>query len=392
MRLISRNDLFLLLGLTVALFAIVSRPLGRVLAFAQDIDESRGLQLLPGLVILAVVFMFHQVRKRHEVRSEAQASAAEARQAKTRVLEMERLVSFGQALGESLDDESIGIAAKQHLPTVAGGRGAWAMVLSGGQWRPLFVTANRSVSECELAARRALGETDAASAVEVQDICFPMRVGGEPVGVLGVTADPVMTDTLRIAMAAAATLLAGSLKNAELFKVVHEHSVRDSLTGCFNRRYALEVLDAELRRAQRSRLPMSVIMFDLDHFKDINDRFGHLCGDAVLAAIGTRMKTNLRGSDLKCRYGGEEFLILLPETSLAGAQRVAELLRIDIEKHPVQTHNKSISITASFGLTTATLNEIDPTAVIARADSALYRAKESGRNRICCTGEEQTIA
>ena len=392
MRLISRNDLFLLIGLTIALFTIVSRPLGRVLALAQDIDDSRGLQLLPGLVILAVVFMFHQVRKRHEIRSVALASAAEARQAQARVAEMERLVTFGQALGESLDYESIGIAAKALLPTLAEGRGAWAMVLTGGQWRPLFVIANRSVSECERTARRALGDADATEAGDVHDVCFPMTVGREPVGVLGITADPPMTEPLRIAMAAAATLLAGSLKNAELFEVVHENSVRDSLTGCFNRKHALEVLDAELRRAQRSRLPISVIMLDLDHFKDVNDRFGHLCGDAVLAAIGSRMNTILRGSDLKCRYGGEEFLILLPETTLAGARRVAELLRVEIEKHPVHSNGKSIPITASFGLSAASLNELDPTAVIGRADAALYVAKETGRNRICCTDEAQTTA
>jgi hypothetical protein len=156
-RLISRNDLFLLVGLAVALFAIVSRPLGRVLTLAHDIDESRGLQLLPGLVILAVVFIFHQMRKRQEIRSEAQAAAAEARQAKARVLEMERLVSFGQGLGESLDYEAVAAAAKRHLPIVAEGRGAWAMALGSGQWRPLMVMASRSVTECESAARHALG-------------------------------------------------------------------------------------------------------------------------------------------------------------------------------------------------------------------------------------------
>jgi diguanylate cyclase (GGDEF)-like protein len=173
---------------------------------------------------------------------------------------------------------------------------------------------------------------------------------------------------------------------------VHESSVRDSLTGCFNRKHALEVLTAELRRASRSRLPLSVIMFDLDHFKEINDRYGHVCGDDVLATIGSRMNSVLRDSDLKCRYGGEEFLILLPETPVAGAQRVAELLRIEIEKHPVHTNNQVVHVSASFGLTIATLNEVDPIALISRADAALYLAKETGRNRVCCTDLEQTVA
>ena len=84
------------------------------------------------------------------------------------------------------------------------------------------------------------------------------------------------------------------------------------------------MIDTELRRARRSQMPVSLIMFDIDHFKDINDEHGHLCGDAVLAAIGTRLRELLRGSDLKCRYGGEEFLVLLPETALEGAKRVAD--------------------------------------------------------------------
>ena len=392
MRLIGRNDLVLLLGLTVALFAVVERPLARVLAYAHDVDESTGLQLLPGLVILAVVFMFHQMRKRHEMRVEALASATDARQATARAAEMGRLVSFGQALGESLDHESIGAVASTHLLSLAEGRGAWAMALSGGLWRPLAVVADRSVAECELAARRALGDKDALAEPDSGDICFPMIVGREPVGVLGVAPEPPVTEHQRIVLAAAAALLAGSLKNAELFEVVHENSVRDSLTGCFNRKHAMEVIDGELRRSRRSKQPLSLIMFDLDHFKEVNDHFGHLCGDAVLSAVGQRMHSVLRGSDLKCRYGGEEFLILLPDTTLAGARRVAEVLRQELETHPVRWNAEDVRVTASFGLTAITPGEIDATAIIGRADAALYRAKEHGRNRVSPADEHEAIA
>src|SRR4030095_1392787 len=98
------------------------------------------------------------------------------------------------------------------------------------------------------------------------------------------------------------------------------------------RRHSMEVMDSELRRARRSRGSFSVVMFDIDHFKSINDRVGHLCGDAVLAQVGHRMKAVLRGSDVKCRYGGEEFLVLLPDTTPAGARRVADLLRTKLEE------------------------------------------------------------
>lgn len=381
---ISRNDIFLLLGLTVALFAISSRPLARLLDYAREIEESWGLQLLPGLVILAVVLMFHQVRKRHQLRVHALASEATAKLATERV---ERLVMFGKALGESLDHSAIGKAVAEHLPNLAEGLGVWAMAVGDGAWRPLAVVADRSLTECELAARQALGETVSSEEGVPSDVCFPMIVGKQPVGVLGVAGDTV-TDHQRTVLAAAAALTGGALKNAELFEVVHENAVRDSLTGCFNRQHAMEMMDVELRRSRRTNLPLSVMLLDLDHFKRINDRFGHLAGDAALSSVGLRMHTVLRASDVKCRFGGEEFLILLPETTLGGAEHIAEVLRRDLERYPVAWHKDGaratdLHITASIGLTAVVPGELDATAVIARADTALYRAKEMGRNRVC---------
>ncbi|MBI2188609.1 MAG: GGDEF domain-containing protein [Acidobacteria bacterium] len=393
MRLISRSDLFLLVGLTAALFTIISRPLGRVLDAAHEIDQDLGLQLLPGLVILAVVFVFHQIRKRHESRAEALAAAADARQATARAAEMERLVGLSQALGQALTHDAIGAATAAHLPAIAEGRPAWVMVWNGVEWRRLAVHGDVPLDACEEAARRATGGPRADDGPDA--VCFPMFAAGRPVGVLGVSPNPPVPEHQRAVLAAAAALLGASLKNAELFHEVRETSVRDSLTGCFNRQHALEVMDAELRRARRSRLPLAVIMFDLDHFKAINDQYGHLCGDAVLAGVGQRMKVVLRGSDVKCRWGGEEFLVLLPDTPPAGAQRVAELLRHDLEEHPARWRvgdlQVDIRVTASFGLATVTAGEVDATAILARADAALYRAKSSGRNCVCVAGESVEV-
>ena len=129
-------------------------------------------------------------------------------------------------------------------------------------------------------------------------LCMAMTAGGRTLGVLGVpeSAGPFNEGRRRV-LAAAATLLAITLRNAQLFREVRENSLRDGLTGCFNRTHALEVIDTELRRARRSQAPVSLIMFDIDHFKDVNDRYGHLCGDAVLAAVGSKMRDVLRGSD-----------------------------------------------------------------------------------------------
>jgi diguanylate cyclase (GGDEF)-like protein len=220
-----------------------------------------------------------------------------------------------------------------------------------------------------------------ASLDQPRAIGFPLVVGGTAMGVLGVrpTGGTLPADRRRIIEAAAA-LLAVSIKNAQLFREVKENSVRDSLTGCFTRGHALDVIDSELRRARRSQTQVSMILFDLDYFKEINDRHGHLCGDAVLSAIGKRMKEVLRGSDLKCRYGGEEFLVLLPETPLHGARRVAETLRKEIADRPVPWSGEALTVTASFGLAQTLPGEVNVQALLARADQALYQAKDDGRN------------
>jgi diguanylate cyclase (GGDEF)-like protein len=391
MRLIARNeDLVLLSGLVLALLVIFSQALERILDFFRAIDDGRGLRLLQALIIIAMAFVFHQVRKRQRVRDEARGAEAEARQASEHAAEMERLVAFGQALARSLNEEAIQAAATAHLILLADGRGAWAMLRTPTHWKPLATIGDSSPIERERAARAALGDVEPDLEAIGQFTCFPMIIAGTPVGVLGVDAEPPLNNQQRRMLTAAAGLLAVSLKNAALFREVHENSVRDSLTGCFNRKHALEVIDAELRRARRSQMPMSMIMFDLDHFKRINDGYGHLAGDAVLAAVGARMKAVLRGSDLKCRYGGEEFLILLPDTPATGARRVAETLRKEIEM-PVLWNEEAISATASFGVTAITPGERDPLVIMARADNALYRAKKEGRNCVRFAEEQEVV-
>ena len=164
------------------------------------------------------------------------------------------------------------------------------------------------------------------------------------------------------------------------------------MTGCFTRGHAIEVIDAELRRARRSQAPVSLIMFDVDRLKDVNDRHGHLGGDAVLAVIGKRMREVLRGSDLKCRYAGEQFLVLLPETPLAGAKRVAETLRREVADRPVPWAGENLRVTASFGLAQALPGEVNVQALIGRADHALYRAKDEGGNCVRIAGCHRAAA
>jgi diguanylate cyclase (GGDEF)-like protein len=386
-----RNDVVLMVGLTVALFVIFSGPVSRFLDYVREIEATRGLHLLPALFILATIFSFHQLRKRQEMRDEADGVARAAREATERASEMSRLVAFGHALARSMDtesSESIRDVAAAQIPLLAPARGAWVMTRTrGGHWESLMAVGESSPTDRERAARRALGEAEPLIGSVPSEICFPMIVAGTPEGVLGVAPEPPLTNHQRSILSAAAALLAVSLKNSQLFREVRENSVRDGLTGCFNRAHALEVLDGEIRRARRSKLPLSLIMIDLDNFKTINDSHGHLCGDAVLAAIGARMRSELRGSDLKCRYGGDEFMVILPDTPLGGAKQVSENLRQALESHPIAWNAEQIRVTASFGVGVVNPTDQDPLAAIARADAALYRAKERGRNGV--QAEEQ---
>lgn len=381
-----RNDAVLMVGLTVALFVIFSGPVARLLEYVREIEETYGLHLLPALVILGTILSFHQLRKRQEIRAESLSVARAAREATERAAELSRLVAFGHALARTMDSDSsdsIRAVLNAHMPLLAPGRGAWVMTRTrAGHWETQAAVGESRTGERERAARMALGEADPVVGSTPSEVCFPMIIAGTPEGVLGVAPEPPLTDHQRSVLSAAAALLAVSLKNSELFREVRENSVRDGLTSCFNRTHALEVLDAELRRARRSKLPLSVVMFDLDNFKGVNDRHGHLCGDAVLAAVGGKMRAELRGSDLKCRYGGDEFMVILPDTPLNGARQVSENLRRAIAEHPVAWNDGQVMVTASFGITAVSQGEHDPQGAIARADAALYRAKQRGRNVI----------
>ncbi|HET9700301.1 MAG TPA: diguanylate cyclase, partial [Burkholderiales bacterium] len=156
-------------------------------------------------------------------------------------------------------------------------------------------------------------------------------------------------------------------------------AVTDPLTGLYNRRHLSQALEREFDRSRRHQLPLSVLMCDVDHFKRFNDKHGHECGDHVLQMVARHLTAALRTHDLPCRYGGEEFLAVLPSTAAAGARSVADRLRRDIAANPVD----GLHITVSIGVATFPVVAADsPQALIDAADRALYDAKEAGRNRV----------
>lgn len=165
-----------------------------------------------------------------------------------------------------------------------------------------------------------------------------------------------------------------------------DQSTRDALTGLGNRVTTLGELQNRFDLSRRHERPLSVVMVDLDHFKRINDQFGHGAGDQTLQLFGELVRQKLRSSDLAGRIGGEEFLLVLPETELAGAALLAQRLREAVAGTPVPLGEGELSVTASFGVAERNLRDREAGDLLGRADAALYRAKHQGRNRIELAG------
>jgi two-component system cell cycle response regulator len=171
----------------------------------------------------------------------------------------------------------------------------------------------------------------------------------------------------------------------EIFqRQMYESALRDDLTKTFNKKYFTDRLESEHAFAMRTKTPLSLIVFDLDHFKEVNDTHGHPAGDEILAGVARVISTLIRAEDVFARVGGEEFGVICRSTDSAQAQAVAERMRLTVANHKFQVEGKTIPIAISAG--TASIPDphiVDPQALVAAADQALYEAKRTGRNRVC---------
>lgn len=182
----------------------------------------------------------------------------------------------------------------------------------------------------------------------------------------------------------AATLSLQTAMDVMRISLLERETATDPLTGVFNRRYLDRRLSEEVASARRYGLPLSILLLDIDHFKQINDRRGHQAGDHVLATLGKLVAGELRESDILARYGGEEFLVIAPHTPLPGATEVAERLRKRIESHEFSPPDGpgGIGVTASIGVASLGEGVDDGERLVRAADENLYRAKQQGRNRV----------
>jgi len=215
----------------------------------------------------------------------------------------------------------------------------------------------------------------------LEPLRLPLIFEENLLGILWIWGDRLTRGDLPI-MSIFAKQIGVSLERARLFQEVQSLALTDPLTGLQNRRSLFEVGRLEFARAHRMERAFACMMLDLDHFKQVNDTYGHPIGDQVLREFARRCKVSVREVDLVGRYGGEELVILLPETERKTAMQVAERLRVSIAAAPIIVSGIEISMTVSIGVATKDENTLHLETLIARADQAMYIAKHKGRNRV----------
>jgi diguanylate cyclase (GGDEF)-like protein len=222
-------------------------------------------------------------------------------------------------------------------------------------------------------------------------MCLPLVAKGDILGLLHLRLRPTAqgddssntTADLKETVVILAEYLSLSIANIRLWERLTDQSIRDPLTGLFNRRYMEEAIQREILRASMSQTGVGVIMADIDHFKAFNDSYGHRAGDELLARLADLFKFELRGSDIVCRYGGEEFVMILPGASSEGTLRRAEHIREQVKKMKVRFQDQPLrSVTLSMGIAAFPDHGRDAGLLLQVADSALYKAKEEGRDRV----------
>ena len=281
-------------------------------------------------------------------------------------------------------------ASKNHLESVA----QWGICTANGIFAPEQCWALRrgtvhvhSGGHSEPRCAHLLGEGPS--------VCIPLIVNGEAIGTLSIQDNGLMHpgpdpefDSNALARrrhlaAAVAEHLSLAVANLSLRESLRLQAVRDPLTGLYNRRYMQEFLERELHSARRKRRPLAVLMIDLDHFKRYNDNYGHAAGDKALAAVGEGLLRSVRAEDVACRYGGEEFTVILPECSLSQAAGRAEQIRTRLKEYRSQHDGQPAdALTASIGVAAypETTDRVD--LLLKFADEALYQAKRAGRDRV----------
>ncbi|MGV8932200.1 MAG: diguanylate cyclase [Luteimonas sp.] len=363
-----------------------------------------------GLIIIAAVYrlLVREIRRR----ADAEAATAEVHtRLRAGVTELEHksadlraLSRYGSMLQSCMDADEALQLTRRMLSTLRPGTAGTLYrmrnsqdhaeaVLHWGQHRA--ASAETLMPESCWALRRGqphlVADASAAQCAHVgppdhagvATACIPLSAQGVQLGLLYLSDDDDGFLSRVDIIEAVAEQLSMSLSNLSLRERLRLQSIREPLTGLFNRRYLEESATRELARCARRQLPLSLMMLDIDHFKSFNDVHGHAGGDALLAQFGKLLQANSRAEDIACRYGGEEFTLILPEAGIDVAMQRAEAIRSAVEAMRVSyLGNELPQVTVSIGVSAFPENGNDPDTLLRTADEALYRAKRNGRNRV----------
>ena len=396
-------------------------PAARWLAFAQ---EAIILSLIAASLLMAIYyFLKRDMARQRKMESDLAQKTSALEQANDRLarllveterraLENSQLSQLGELLLScQTAEEAYDIVAKVMLQLFPEQSGALCVINSSRNlveavavWGSNLATDRAFTPEDCWALRRGRAHTigdgstsprcaHMQSAVSGFTVCIPMVAQGETVGVLHLEEPPLqpgeeaiatglLAERVRLANTIAEQVSL-SLANLRLREALRNQSIRDPLTGLFNRRYLDDSLQREMRRATRKGRPLAILMLDLDHFKRFNDTFGHEAGDTLLRHLGSFLQSYIRADDLAFRYGGEEFVVILPEAKLDSARLRAEQLVRDFRRLDVQYRGSTLGpLTVSVGLAAFPDHGTTAEAVLRAADQALYRAKAEGRDRV----------
>ncbi len=314
------------------------------------------------------------------------------------------LAKMGELLQSCVSKDEVFAAALGFAPKIfPTSRGAVGLLNAGrnlvevaGQWQdcqlpvPVFEPSSCWALRTGHPHLVVAGDTTApcahASGVQNTYLCIPILAQGEALGILHFQATD-QAPTLADAELSFKTTFAGqvglSLANIRLREALRTQSIKDPLTGLYNRRYLTEMLEREIRRAVRAEQPLGILMLDLDHFKKFNDTYGHDAGDTVLREAASFLTKSIRVEDMVCRFGGEEFVIILPTADLNASHARAERIRSKLRELTVLHQGQSLgTITVSVGVAVLPHHGTSPQKLLEAADAALYSAKREGRDRV----------
>ncbi len=316
---------------------------------------------------------------------------------------------FGKALSSQLDLDKLSETALNMLLHHTGSVAGVVITISSGKQR---ITASHGIQEPQgLLHSQLVNKTyldkqmkfittsqeikvdeELVNKMEIQETCIiPIEFKDEVIGIVLLAATAKFQNDLKWMLKLLSQGLALALKNALIHSQLQEIAVLDGLTGVMNRHFGMKSLKNEFVRSKRSSRPLTILMFDLDHFKQINDTYGHLCGDQILIEVIRVAEKVIRESDIIVRYGGEEFIIICPDIDKKDALHTAQRLCKTIEDHDFTYEQQPIEVTISVGVAYYPYPDVEtPNQLIRHADEALYYSKSHGRNR--CTLFGDTLA